>query len=410
MTVVGSDSLAALLAQKGVLPDGWRPMFERVARGEFVPDRVWPEDGDVVVDRRRDPKAWRAAVYSDRALVTRWDDGRHKGDDAGRLATSSASAPSTVAEMLFDLDAHPGMRVLEIGTGTGYSAALLAARGCDVVSVEIDPELAHQARANLARAGYGDAVRVVTGDGVLGHSAWGPYDRVQVTAGVRRIPAAWIEQARPGAVIVMPWGTDYTTGDCALRLVVDEDGRCASGPFTMATAFMKLRWQRPDRHHYGAASLPSDWAGAAAASTTSLGWNDVVAGPFDPVGFVLGLHVPHCLAQPVPNGHDGGTLWLHAADTGHGHSTAAAGFALGHTPHVLQSGPRHLWDEVQAAWCWWDGQGRPTVHDFGLTATITKAADRTVDTAVVEQLAWYRDRNHPLAPAMPDQHPAGAAY
>ncbi|OPC76433.1 hypothetical protein B4N89_47375 [Embleya scabrispora] len=395
MTVVGPVSLAALLEGKGVLPQGWQPVFERVARGEFLPDRVWPEDGDVVVDRRRDPDAWRAAVYSDRALVTQWDDGPHTGDGAGRLATSSASAPSTVAEMLFDLDAQTGMRVLEIGTGTGYSAALLAARGCDVVSVEIDPELAEQARANLARAGYGDAVRVVTGDGVLGHPDAGPYDRVQVTAGVRLIPAAWIEQARAGAVIVMPWGTDYSTGDCALRLVVDEDRRGASGSFTMATAFMKLRRQRPDRRHYGAAALPDDWTATAAASTTSLGWGDVVAGPFDPVGFVLGLCVRDCLAQPVPDGHGGGTLWLYAADTGLGHSTAAAGFAPGCTPHVLQSGPRRLWDEVEAAWCWWDGQGRPTVHDFGLTAGV----DTTGGAATVEQQAWYRDRNHPLAPA-----------
>ncbi|WP_439678147.1 methyltransferase domain-containing protein [Embleya sp. MST-111070] len=380
-------------------------MFECVAREDFVPDRIWPEDGEIVVDRRRDPDAWRVAVYSDRALVTQWDDGPHAGDGAGRLAMSSASAPSTVAEMLFDLDAAPGMRVLEIGTGTGYSAALLAARGCDVVSVEIDPELAEQARANLARAGYGDAVRVLAGDGTLGHPDAGPYDRVQVTAGVRRIPAAWIEQAKPGAVIVMPWGTDYTTGDCALRLVVDDDGRAACGPFTMATAFMKLRRQRPDRRHYGTTTLPDDWAEAAAASTTSLGWDDVVAGPFDPVGFVLGLHVPDCLAQPVPDGHAGGTLWLHGSDTGSGHSVAAIGFAAGYTPRVLQSGPRRLWDEVEAAWRWWVGQGRPTVHDFGLTATITPAAD----TSTVEQLAWYRDRNHPLAPAVHNVRPHGTA-
>ncbi|MFE2866358.1 hypothetical protein [Embleya sp. NPDC059259] len=79
-----------------------------------------------------------------------------------------------------------------------------------------------------------DAVRIITGDGVLGDPDAGAYDRVQVTASVRHIPAAWIEQARPGTVIVMPWGTDHTTGDCALRLVVDANGQCASGPFTMA--------------------------------------------------------------------------------------------------------------------------------------------------------------------------------
>ncbi|MEU0936766.1 hypothetical protein [Embleya sp. NPDC005971] len=131
--------------------------------------------------------------------MTQVDGGRYEGNGVGRLATLSASTPSTVAGMLFDLDAHPGLWVLEIDTGTG---------------------------------------------------------------------------------------------DWALRLVVDAHGRCASGPFTMATAFPKRRRQRPDRHHYGAASRPSDRAGVAVASTTALGRHDVVSGPFDPVGFVAGCSYP----------------------------------------------------------------------------------------------------------------------
>ncbi|MFI1584564.1 hypothetical protein [Embleya sp. NPDC020630] len=112
-----------------------------------------------------------------------------------------------------------------------------------------------------------------------------------------------------------------------------------------------------------------------------------------PVGFVLGLCVRDCLAWPVPDGPGGGTLWLHAADTGTGHSVAAVGSAPGRSPSVLQSGPRRLWDEVETAWRWRDGQGRPTVQDFCLTATITS----TGETAAVAQQAWYRDRKHPLA-------------
>ncbi|GCD99162.1 hypothetical protein [Embleya hyalina] len=119
----------------------------------------------------------------------------------------------------------------------------------------------------------------------------------------------------------------------------------------------------------------------------------------------LGLHVPDCLAQRVPDGHGSGTLWLHAPETGPGHSIAAAGFAPGHTPNILRNGPRGLWEEVEAAWRWWDGQGRPTVHDFGLAATVTT----TADAAVVEQLAWYRARDHPLTPAVHDRHPARTA-
>ncbi|MFE3203484.1 methyltransferase domain-containing protein [Embleya sp. NPDC055664] len=391
---VGPDTLTALLKRKDVLPAGWESVFGMVAREDFVPARIWPDDTDALLDRDRDPEAWRRAVYSDRALVTQWDDGRHSGTEAGRLATSSASTPSTLAEMLYDLDAAPGMRVLEVGTGTGYSAGLLAARGCRVTSIEVDPHLARRARENLAAAGFGDLVEVITGDGTLGHRAGGPYDRIQVTAGVRRVPAAWIEQAAPGAVIVLPWGTDYGSGDCALRLVVGADRRGASGPFTLATAFMKLRAQRPDWRRYGGAALPDDWAAYARATTTTLGYDDVVGGPFDSVGFVLGLCVPDCLARTVLHGIFGATLWLYGADTGRGHSIAAADFGTD-APTIRQSGPRRLWHEVEASWHWWNARGRPTIHDFGLTVTV--AGD-----GVVDQQPWYGATTFPLVPPAHD--------
>lgn len=161
----------------------------------------------------------------------------------------------------------------------------------------------------------------------------------------------------------------------------------------------KLRRRRPDRRHYGAASLPWDRADTAAASTTALAWGDVVAGPFDPVGFVLGLRVFR-LSRPTrprrPRRRD--PVAARRRQRARAFDRRRRIRLRTHPPRILQSGPRRLWDEVEAAWLWWDGQGRPTVHDFGLTATITTTDDRTVDTAVVEQLAWYRDRNHPLVP------------
>ncbi|MFE3206442.1 protein-L-isoaspartate O-methyltransferase [Embleya sp. NPDC059237] len=145
-----------------------------------------------------------------------------------RACGTGRTGPVTRPRTLLSHGALTALFHHRLVTGTGYIAALPAARGYDVVSVEIDPELAEQARANLARAGFGDAVRVVTGDGTLGHPGPGSYDRVQVTAGVRHIPAAWIKQARP-AVIVMPWGTDFTAGDCAVCLDVDEGGAVRAG-------------------------------------------------------------------------------------------------------------------------------------------------------------------------------------
>jgi protein-L-isoaspartate(D-aspartate) O-methyltransferase len=99
------------------------------------------------------------------------------------MATSSASCPDIVAAMLDAGRVEAGMRVLEIGTGTGYTAALLAQRlgARNVTTIEIDSDLAARARAALDSAGYGD-VTVITGDGSRGYPDRAPYDRVLSTA------------------------------------------------------------------------------------------------------------------------------------------------------------------------------------------------------------------------------------
>jgi SAM-dependent methyltransferase len=103
--------------------------------------------------------------------------------------TSSTSMPSVVAEMLHALRIEPGMSVLELGTGTGWNAALLAHRlgAQNVTLIEIDPDISAHARRALASAGYG-AVTVITGDGALGYDVRAPYDRVLSTACVYRVP------------------------------------------------------------------------------------------------------------------------------------------------------------------------------------------------------------------------------
>ncbi|MFG2777911.1 methyltransferase domain-containing protein [Streptomyces prunicolor] len=110
--------------------------------------------------------------------------------------------PSVVFSMLRDLQVGLGDRVLEIGTGTGYNAALLEV--ClglsQAVSVEVDPAVAAAARAALERARL--PVTVITGDGFEGYEAGAPYDRVITAVGVRKVPFAWVEHASPGGVIV----------------------------------------------------------------------------------------------------------------------------------------------------------------------------------------------------------------
>jgi len=116
------------------------------------------------------------------------------------------SAPSMIAIMLEEAALRAGEGVLEIGTGSGYNAALLAELvGPDrVVSVERLPGLAAFGRRNLEALGY--RVDVVVGDGTLGYPPRAPYDCIIATAGAPRIPEAWTEQTRVGGRVVAPVG------------------------------------------------------------------------------------------------------------------------------------------------------------------------------------------------------------
>jgi protein-L-isoaspartate(D-aspartate) O-methyltransferase len=136
-----------------------------------------------------------AAAYRDEAVPTRWSaDGR---------PTSSSSQPAVVAAMLEQLDVRAGQRVLEIGSGTGWNAALLAHLvGPDgaVTTVDIEPEVVAQARANL-----GDTpVDVVCRDGAAGAPESAPFDRIILTAAARDLAPAWWDQLAPGGRLVLP--------------------------------------------------------------------------------------------------------------------------------------------------------------------------------------------------------------
>ncbi|WP_262391283.1 methyltransferase domain-containing protein [Nocardiopsis sp. CNR-923] len=225
----------------------WADVFRAVPREHFIPDRanVSPMTGTPRwIDRAADPEGWRAAVYSDSTILTQVDDGT--ADLTEETATtgvpsSSSTAPSVVAGFLDLLGPRPGDRVLEIGTGTGWTAALLSARlgSAAVTTVEVDDRVAEQAADNLSRAGF--APTLVVGDGALGHPDGAPYDRVHVTCGIRRVPYAWVEQTRPGGVIALPWLPNSVRGH---RLVLTVSDGQAIGRFHGDTTFMVLRAQR----------------------------------------------------------------------------------------------------------------------------------------------------------------------
>ena len=137
-------------------------------------------------------------AYLDDAIVT-------KRDTEGQ-PISSSSQPAIMAIMLDQLDLAPGQRVLEIGAGTGYNAALIkhiVGPSGAVVSVDIEADLVEAAREHLASAGYPD-VTVVAADGAEGYPPGAPYDRVIATVGVSDMAPAWLHQAGPDARIVVP--------------------------------------------------------------------------------------------------------------------------------------------------------------------------------------------------------------
>ncbi len=105
--------------------------------------------------------------------------------------------PKMEARVLQELKVRPGERVLEIGTGSGYFAALLAAHAAHVTSVEIDPRLSHEARTRLARSGYASAVELAVGDGARG---WGHdrYDAIVLTGSTPVLADAFLQQLQPG--------------------------------------------------------------------------------------------------------------------------------------------------------------------------------------------------------------------
>jgi len=177
------------------------------------------------------PDATVGRAYADEAVVT------HR--DAEGVAVSSASAPGVVAGMLEQLDVQPGHRVLEIGAGTGYNAALLAhlaGPAGEVTTVDIDPDVARDAREGLAGAGYRD-VSVICGDGELGYPGHAPYDRVIITAGAWDLPPAWLDQLAPGGRLVVPLRMRGLTRSIAFER---EDG-CWRSRSVEECGFMPMR-------------------------------------------------------------------------------------------------------------------------------------------------------------------------
>jgi protein-L-isoaspartate(D-aspartate) O-methyltransferase len=178
---------------------------------------------------------WLSWIYADEPLVTQID--------ARGLPTSSSSQPSIMAAMLEALAVEPGMRVMEVGTGTGYNAALLAHLVGSprlVTSLELDPDLLEEARPLIEQVAE-PGMALISGDGLAGYSPHAPYDRIIVTGSFLPVAPAWVAQLAPFGRLVMNLRGRLAGG--LLTLCKQEDGT-ASGtlvPGSQQISFMRLR-------------------------------------------------------------------------------------------------------------------------------------------------------------------------
>ncbi|MFF7728678.1 ATP-grasp peptide maturase system methyltransferase [Streptomyces sp. NPDC008001] len=358
-------ALADRLEKSGALTTPqWRAAVESVPRELFLTSGVFlPVDGGrwrPVTATGSDPAEWAEIAYSDQTLTTQLD-GHLTADQAGEpvtgVPTSSSTTPVTVVSMIEHLDVEDGYHVLEIGTGTGYSAALMCHRlGEDnVTTVEVDPRVAARADAALETAGF--STWTVTGDGLLGHPRRAPYDRVIATCAVRRIPYAWVRQTKPGGFILATVGSwPYGTGLAKVRV---NDGGTAEGCIIGRSSFMQARSQ---------ATTPV--AGDLSARTAYP--DNERATKVSPL--VLEEWMPAFLAQLAAPGaqfvrataHNGAQL-LYVFDPDR--ESFAAFTADGDAWMVRQGGPVALWDDIEQTLIAWQKAGSPEITAVRLHVT-----------------------------------------
>ncbi|MGW0897615.1 methyltransferase domain-containing protein [Streptomyces goshikiensis] len=368
--------LAAVNEDLGApIAPAWEEAFWALPRHAFLPDTVWVGDGLEECSRQGSPKGWLRHAYEDDAVVTQINDGRDP-QDGERWASCSASAPSIVFRMLDMLDVSAEHNVLEVGTGTGWNAGLLAhrVRSGSVTTIEVDPALAALAANRLKEAGV--TPRVICGDGALGHEDGGPYDRVESTCSVRAVPPAWIAQTKPGGLILTPWESPWLCYSL-LRLTVDGHGT-ACGSFFPYSAFMLMRGQRTDLRIYRDVvredHVPDE-------SSTRLP-PQAVAGDDIAAQFAIGLQLGNVWRTWHHNPDVEGVvtrLWLATTD-----ATSWAAVDWDGTREerytVWEYGPRRLWSEVTAAYRWWDAAGWPGPERFGMTVSADGSHTAWLDT------------------------------
>ncbi|WP_153814120.1 ATP-grasp peptide maturase system methyltransferase [Streptomyces sp. SUK 48] len=356
-TQLRSALVDSLIEDAPLMEPEWRSAAGAVPRELFTGSYFRPVAGTVPTSyrpvREGDP-GWLEGVYSDETLITQLD-GRIRPADVTEEAvtgspSSSSTLPSLVLRMWQRLGVETGHRVLEIGTGTGYSTALGAHRLGDasLTSVEYDPVVGGAASAALKAAGF--APRLIIGDGLRGDPDGGPYDRLIATCSVRYVPLPWLHQVKPGGkILVTLSGWSYAN---ALTLLDVAGPGQATGRFLPGyTSFMIARpHDRPPRPSL--VLLPGEERPSRIDPAKLDDWT--------------GSWVAQLAAPSAERMGAGAEQILWDVSTG-SQARTAPGADGGWT--VVQRGPVRLWDRVEQAVQRWQAAGEPHQAGFGITVS-----------------------------------------
>lgn len=336
----------------------WRSAVAAVPRHHLVP-RYWTQDSTGTwqeTDTATDPApVWLDRIYSNAVLISAL-----RGDPPDVRMRSSSSQPGLMVRMLEALRITAGHRVLEIGTGTGYNAALLCHRlgSQSVYTIDVEPDLVDLARRRLAELGHTPTVR--TGDGVLGMPEHAPLDRIIATCAVPAIPWTWIEQLVIGGQVL----TDLKIAQNAGSLVkLHRTGaERAEGRFDpVYAAFMNLH-----------PATPPSWPERVTEGART-GRRSTTVDPRTPwMSLVVWFIAAFDIGADVSIGYVGtdparppSTVRISTRDG----SWAEITIAAEHDGIVTEGGPRALWRMVEDAQQLWEGVDRPDWSRFGMTVT-----------------------------------------
>jgi methyltransferase of ATP-grasp peptide maturase system len=380
----------------------WREAICEVPRHEFVPDVFSSRPGgtwhrqDTATEQGR--QEWLNQVYSNTALLTALTK-----TPTSTTLRSSSSMPGLMTRMLESLDVHDGHRVLEIGTGTGYNAALLAHRLGDahVFSIDVEPDLIDLARQRLAQVGYHPTL--VAGDGAAGLPDHALFDRIIATCAVPAVPRAWVDQTRPGGVILTDLKT--TTGAGSLvRLTRLDDA--AEGHFDPTyAAFMGLRHQ-PANHPPTSPRPTKDRTQEPELRTTTLDsrtpWTSLV------VWFIACFDLGSHLSLGYTGDPETGQLTASTITAADGSWTEVSLAQDNGVHQVTEGGPRRLWRIVEHAHTTWTSLRQPGWDRFGLT--VTEDHQHVWCDSPHSDHAWLLPlRENPPAPTLPTARVAADA-